>query len=109
MNIHLDLSAIRFEPTRHHGVSIHFFWRDEATRHAAVLIRMAPGCSYPAHRHRGAEELFILQGGYRDERGEHRAGDYVRYEDGTTHHPVALEGGLDCVFFAIAAEGIDLL
>ncbi len=108
MIIHLDLAAIPFQPTRYRGVSIHFCHRDEATRHAAVLIKMAPGCGYPGHRHRGAEELFILQGGYGDERGEHRAGEYVRYEDGSAHHPVALAGE-DCVFFAIAAEGIDLL
>ena len=104
----MDLSHVPFKSTRYPGVWIHFFHYDEATRHAAVLIRMEPGCSYPRHRHRGAEELFVLRGGYRDDRGEHRAGEYVRYEDGTVHHPVALDGDEDCVFFAIAAEGIDL-
>ena len=103
----LDLTAIPFRATRHPGVSIHFFHSDRASGHAAVMIRMAPGCSYPAHRHRGAEELLVLQGGFRDERGVYRAGEYARFEDGSTHHPVALEGE-DCVFFAVAAEGIEL-
>jgi anti-sigma factor ChrR (cupin superfamily) len=105
----MDLDHIPFKPTRYPGVAIHFFHRDEASGHAAVMIRMEPGCSYPRHRHKGPEELFILRGGYRDDRGEHRAGEYVRYEDGTTHHPVALEGEEACVFFAVSAEGIDLL
>ena len=103
----IDLDAVPFRATRYPGVAIHFCYSDRATGHAAVLIRMAPGCSYPAHRHRGVEELLVLRGGYRDERGEHRAGQYVRYEDGSRHHPVALPGG-DCVFFAISAEGIEL-
>jgi putative transcriptional regulator len=104
----MDLDAVPFRATRYPGVWIHFFHRDEATRHAAVMIKMEPGCSYPAHRHRGPEELLILAGGYRDERGEHRAGDFVRYEDRTVHHPVALDGE-PCVFFAISAEGIDFV
>ncbi|HLU38786.1 MAG TPA: cupin domain-containing protein [Planctomycetota bacterium] len=104
----IDLHAVPFRPTRYRGVSIHFYYSDRERGHAAVMIRMEPGCSYPRHRHKGAEELLILQGGYRDETGEHRAGDFVRYEDGTSHHPVALDGE-PCVFFAIAHEGIELL
>jgi len=104
----MDLDRIPFQPTRYAGVAIHFFHSDRASGHAAVMIKMEPGCSYPRHKHRGAEELLILQGGYRDEAGEHRAGEYVRYEDGTTHHPVALPGEA-CVFFAISQEGIELV
>ena len=104
----MDLSRIPFKETRHAGVQIHFLHSDPETGHVTALIKMAPGCSYPRHRHKGAEELFILQGGYQDELGEYRAGEYVRYEDGSTHHPVALRDGEDCVFFAISQEGIDL-
>ena len=104
----MDLSHIPFKSTRYPGVWIHFFHHDKATRNAAVLIKMEPGCSYPRHRHCGAEELFVLQGGYADEHGEYRQGQYVRYEHGSEHHPRALELDLDCVFFAISAEGIDL-
>ena len=61
----MDLSRIPFKETRHAGVQIHFLHSDAETGQATVLIKMAPGCSYPRHRHKGAEELFILQGGYR--------------------------------------------
>lgn len=83
---------------------------------ATVLIRMDPGHGYRAHRHEGVEEVFVLEGGYRDERGEYRAGDYVRYEPGSVHSPVAL-GNADepisernpaCVLFASARGGITL-
>ncbi len=104
----MDLSTIPLRATRYPGVSIHFFHQDSTTGHAAVLIRMEPGASYPRHRHRGPEELFLVSGGFRDEHGVHRAPGYARFEDGTSHSPVALEGPEPCVFFAIAAEGIEL-
>lgn len=75
---------------------------------AVVLIRMEPGAGYPAHRHRGPEDVLILQGGYRDERGEHRAPRHLRYEAGSVHAPVALEGEA-CLLYAVAADGVELL
>lgn len=104
----IDLDAIPFRPTRYEGVSIHFYRSDRETGHAAVMIRMEPGCSYPAHRHHGPEELLVLTGGFRDAAGVYRAGEYARFEAGSHHHPVALDEGV-CVFFAIAHEGIDLM
>lgn len=103
----LDLDTIPFQETNHPGVSIHFYHRDRESGHTAVMIKMAPGSSYPKHQHLGPEELLILRGGFRDEHGVYRAGEFCRFEDGTTHHPIALDEG-DCVFFAIASEGIDL-
>jgi len=67
---------------------------------------MDPGHGYPRHTHRGVETVLVLQGGYRDERGEHRAGDFVDYADGTTHAPVALLGDRPCVLLALAHEGV---
>ena len=104
----LDLSRIDWSETRHEGVALKVLRRDGATGDATVLIRMRPGCSYPAHRHTGLEEVFILQGGYRDGEGEHRAGDYVINDAGSAHHPTALEGE-DCVMLAVAHSGIELI
>jgi anti-sigma factor ChrR (cupin superfamily) len=106
----LDLSQIPWRATRHEGVHLHFLRRDAETGDSTVLIRMGPGCSYPAHRHRGVEEVFILQGGYADSRGAHRAGDYVVNDAGSSHHPKALEDPReDCVMLAFAHGGIELL
>lgn len=106
----IDFSKVPWRATRHRGIHLHVLRRDETTRDATVLIRMEPGCSYPAHRHAGPEEVFVLQGGYRDQRGEHRAGDYVLNHAGSAHHPTALEETAeDCVMLAIAHSGIDLL
>ena len=106
----LLLSAIPWRATRYRGIHLHFLRRDDATGDSTVLIRMEPGCSYPGHRHNGIEEVFILQGGYRDHRGEHRAGDYISNESNSRHRPVALEEpSEDCIMLAIAHGGIETI
>ena len=84
---------------------------------AVVVIRMAPGCGYPAHRHVGAEDVVVLRGGYRDEMGEHRAGTFLRYPAGSRHTPVACgdpslpesEANPACILFAVARGGVENL
>jgi anti-sigma factor ChrR (cupin superfamily) len=104
-----DFSSIEWRATRYEGIFLHPLRRDERTGDSTVLIRMEPGCGYPAHSHNGMEEVLILQGGYRDHAGEHRAGDYVLNEAGSSHHPVALDGLEDCIMVAFAHGGIELL
>ena len=86
-----------------------------------VLIRMEPGCGYAPHRHVGAEDVLVLQGGYRDEFGQYVQGDHVHYPAGSRHSPVALgassasprasvQAGVPaCVLLANVALGIELL
>lgn len=105
----LDLSSIAWRETRHKGIFIHYLRRDRETNDATVLIRMQPNCAYPAHRHTGIEEIFILQGGFRDARGEHLAGEYILNEAGSSHRPVALNTDEDCIMFAVAHGGIELI
>lgn len=115
-----DASTLPWRATRHPGV--HWLPLHPAPGTPApvegsdstVLIRMAPGCGYPRHLHLDVEEVLILQGGYRDERGEHRSGTYLRYEPGSQHAPVALgdpdrpvgPGNQACILFAVARGGV---
>jgi anti-sigma factor ChrR (cupin superfamily) len=109
----LDPARLPWRPTKVAGVAwIPLFLEGESGPRAegpaagsAVLIRMDPGCGYPRHAHVGAEEVLCLAGGYEDELGTVRAGDFVRYEAGSAHAPVALSGG-PCVLFATARDGI---
>ena len=105
----LDFSSLEWSATRHRGISLRVLRRDEATGTTSVPIRMQPRSVYPAHRHTGVEEVFILQGGYRDDEGEHRAGDYVLREAGSVHCPVALDEGEDCIMLAVAHGGVELI
>ncbi|HZN38036.1 MAG TPA: cupin domain-containing protein [Planctomycetota bacterium] len=107
----MDFAAIPWRTTRYRGVRIHFYAVDQRSGRALVLIEMAPGHGYPRHRHRGAEEVLVVQGAYRDETGDHGAGQFVSYADGTVHTPVAVDGpqAESCVLLALAHEGISLL
>jgi anti-sigma factor ChrR (cupin superfamily) len=104
-----DFSSIEWRSTRYEGIFLHVLRRDDETGDSTVLIRMEPGCGYPAHRHNGIEEVLVLRGGYRDQKGEHCAGDYVLNEAGSAHHPVAVDGLEDCIMIAFAHGGIKLL
>jgi anti-sigma factor ChrR (cupin superfamily) len=121
LRLSLDDRELAWRPTRYPGVH----WlrlhpaedAKEASGEAAVLIRMEPGRGYPAHEHLDVEDVFLLQGGYRDAAGEHRAGTYLRYASGSRHGPVAL-GDPDqpigpanppCILFAVARGGIRVL
>ena len=107
----MDLTAIPWRTTRYPGIAIHFSASDKATGRVRAMIRMDPGCGYPEHRHRAEEHVLVVQGGYRDARGEHRAGDFVRYDARSCHAPVATGDAGDpaCVLLALAHEGITLL
>ncbi|KAF0245170.1 MAG: hypothetical protein FD180_1877 [Planctomycetota bacterium] len=102
-----DLQTADWKETKYPGVSIHFLRTDKMTGDLTALIRMDAGCGYPQHRHLGDEEVLVLAGGYRDNAGTYRKGDYHCHKGGSVHHPVALEGE-PCVIFAIAHGGIQL-
>jgi anti-sigma factor ChrR (cupin superfamily) len=123
--VKIDAASIAWRATRHPGVVWFPLHLDEAgagsrargPRESAVLIRMAPGRGYPPHRHVDVEEVLVLAGGYRDERGEHAAGDYLRYPPGSVHAPVALgdperpegPGNEACLLYASARGGVENL
>ena len=107
----MQLDTIPWQSTRYPGIAVHFYASDQRTKRVLALIRMDPGCGYPPHRHRGTEEVLVLQGGYEDELGSYRQGKRVCYEAGTEHGPRAtgIPGGEPCVLLALAHEGIKLL
>lgn len=124
LTLQLDADALEWRETRTPGVRwylLHSEQPDEASGRrkpsdTTALIRMEPGCGYPPHKHLDIEEVFVLAGGYGDERGQHVAGDYVRYAAGSVHAPIASGDPSQpvgpenpaCVLFAIARGGIEL-
>ncbi len=119
--VKIDEDAVDWRATRHRGIEwapLHDAADDRADgADSTVLIRMQPGCGYPPHRHVGVEEVLVLRGGYRDDRGEHVAGAYLRYPAGSVHAPVAT-GRADlpagpanpsCLLFASARGGVENL
>lgn len=54
---------------------------------------MLPDLTIPEHDHAGGEEIFIIEGELRDERGLYGPGTWVRFPIGVTHTPTSLGQG----------------
>ena len=91
------------------GVSlIHF---DGGPAYAAAdcgFVRIAPGCKFPWHTHRGEEVSVILSGAMRDHDGRVlRAGDELVHQQDTQHELIC-EGDEPVIYVARAMNGIEV-
>lgn len=60
-----------------------------------ALVRWAPNTTFTAHGHWGGEEIFVLEGVFRDEYGDYPAGTWIRSPHGSRHTPhTEIEGAL---------------
>lgn len=74
-----------WEPTPVPGIRTKRLNLDEVNRVATSLVRMAAGARYPAHRHAGREECYVLEGEVRFSGHTLVAGDYQVAEAGSVH------------------------
>jgi quercetin dioxygenase-like cupin family protein len=58
-----------------------------------MLVRMAPGTSFPAHVHNGPEECFVLQGDLTIGPATMATGDYQYAPPGSSHPVQSTRGG----------------
>jgi mannose-6-phosphate isomerase-like protein (cupin superfamily) len=91
------------------GVSlIHFEGGPAYAAADCGFVRIAPGCKFPWHTHRGEEVSVILSGAMRDHDGRLlRAGDELVHQQGTQHDLTA-EGDSDVIYVARATNGIEV-
>jgi len=83
-----------FEPTDLAGIRVRRLFVDEEADRITMLVRMDAGAAYPAHRHGGAEECYVLEGDLEIVgKQELRAGDYQRMETGSLHPVQRTRGG----------------
>jgi anti-sigma factor ChrR (cupin superfamily) len=57
-----------------------------------ALLRFSPGKGYPRHRHPEGEEVFVLDGIYKDSGIEYSAGSYLYYPPNSIHAPISTTG-----------------
>jgi anti-sigma factor ChrR (cupin superfamily) len=70
----------------------------DAERHrVSMLVRLAPGASYPAHTHAGVEELHLLDGELWIDEKKLFPGDYNHGAPGTSDQRVWSATGCTCV------------
>jgi quercetin dioxygenase-like cupin family protein len=83
------------------GVDYKTIHTDTDRRYSTMLVRMAPGARYTAHRHVDVEEVFMLSGDMNVAGVIMRTGDYCRGEAGTLHGETSSEAG--CVMLVMAS------
>lgn len=72
----------------------------------ARLLHFAPGARFPRHRHRGVEQLLVLEGAFADTSGhELRAGDGQTLPPDSEHELIIL-GDVPCVT-AVMERGLE--
>jgi quercetin dioxygenase-like cupin family protein len=92
------------------GAQFKLLHADAASGRFALLIRFEAGAAAPIHRHIGAVEGYMLEGGfhYKDEpERPFNAGSYLWESEGAVHQPVSPDGGVMFAIFHGAVEGLD--
>jgi quercetin dioxygenase-like cupin family protein len=84
------------------GVEVKRLFEDRERERVTLLVRMAPGASFPDHRHADVEELYLVEGEVFVSGVLMRAGDYCRSEPDSVHDRIHTQSG--CLFIAIASQ-----
>lgn len=95
-------AQLGWEPGIAPGVEVKRLFTDPEGRRTTKMYRMAPGSSYPAHRHADVEDLYLVEGDLLVCGVLMNAGDYCRAEAGSLHQGVRTATG--CLFIATASE-----
>ncbi|MEO7071754.1 MAG: cupin domain-containing protein [Rhodanobacter sp.] len=93
----VDSSAMDWANSPAHGVQRKMLERDgDEVARATSIVRYARGSRFNRHVHELGEELFVLDGEFRDQSGRFGIGSYIRNPPGSAHAPWS-DGG--CVLF----------
>jgi len=79
------------------GIECKLLATDAGRHQVSMLVRLAPGGSYPGHTHAGVEELHLLDGELWIDERKVFPGDYHYAEPGTGDERVWSETGCTCV------------
>ena len=80
------------------------FWRkvlheDTRSGRSTSLVRIDPGGISPVHSHTAREQIFVIEGTFRDQARTYRAGDFLIREPGAKHEASSDGGALLLVVF----------
>ena len=78
------------------GISCKLLATDTENNLVSLLVRLAPGTDYPAHRHGAVEQLHLLDGVLHVDERTYQPGDYLTSAPGTVDHRVWSETGCTC-------------
>jgi anti-sigma factor ChrR (cupin superfamily) len=79
------------------GIECKLLATDTERHRVSMLVRLAPGASYPAHTHAGVEELHLLEGELWIDERQLFPGDYHYAAPGSADERVQSETGCTCL------------
>jgi anti-sigma factor ChrR (cupin superfamily) len=79
------------------GIECKLLATDTERQRVSMLVRLAPGASYPAHTHGGVEELHLLDGELWTDKRKLVPGDYSHSTPGMGDDRIWSETGCTCV------------
>lgn len=86
------------------GISCKLLSTDVEMDRVCMLVRLAPGVSYPPHRHASVEELYLLEGDLWIDDRKLSPGDYNRAERGTSDQRVWSPTGCMCLLITSPSD-----
>ena len=94
VTVHHDTAALDWEPGRVDGVHVKMLYASPDGGVIKRLVRVDAGTGIPSHDHPGGEEVFLIEGDARDERGVYGPGCWARYPAGASHRVTSQGGAL---------------
>ena len=86
------------------GIECKLLATDNERHRISMLVRLAPGASYPAHTHAGVEELHLLDGELWIDERKLVPGDYNYGTPGASDERVWSETGCTCVLITSSKD-----
>ena len=89
------------------GVRMKILAIDRARDRVTMLVRGEPGARYPAHRHSGPEECYVISGSLIVEGQLLRAGDFHYAEGESDHAEMWTDEGMEVLLVAAASDYLE--
>lgn len=86
------------------GVRVKILAIDRGRDQVTMLLKAEPGARYPAHRHSGPEECYVISGSLIVEGRVLRAGDFHHAEGESDHAEVWTDEGMVVLLVAAASD-----
>jgi anti-sigma factor ChrR (cupin superfamily) len=86
------------------GVRMKILAIDRERDRVTMLLRGDPGATYPAHRHTGPEECYVIRGSLVVEGQLLRAGDFHHAEGASDHDALHTDEGVEVLLVAAASD-----
>ena len=86
------------------GVRMKILAIDRGRDRVTMLIKGEPGARYPAHRHSGPEECYVISGSLIVEGRVLRAGDFHHAEGDSDHGELRTDDGVEVLLVASASD-----